>query len=71
VHNFGAGIPEGFRSTIFQPFSQADNSNTRERGGTGLGLNISRHLVEAMGGTIGFESEPNEETVFWFTCPLA
>ncbi len=71
VRNFGAGIPEGFRSTIFQPFSQADNSNTRERGGTGLGLNISRHLVEAMGGTIGFESEPNQETVFWFTCPLA
>jgi signal transduction histidine kinase/CHASE1-domain containing sensor protein len=71
VHNFGPGIPKDFRSMIFQPFSQADNSNTRQRGGTGLGLNISRHLVEAMGGTMGFESEPDKETVFWFTCPLA
>jgi signal transduction histidine kinase/CHASE1-domain containing sensor protein len=70
VHNFGLGIPDEFKSMIFQPFSQADNSNTRERGGTGLGLNISRHLVEAMGGTMGFESEPDKETVFWFTCPL-
>lgn len=70
VRNFGPGIPEDFKSLIFQPFSQADNSTTRERGGTGLGLNISRHLVEAMGGTMGFESEPDKETVFWFTCPL-
>ena len=71
VTNRGAGIPENFRSQIFQPFSQADNSDTRKRGGTGLGLNISRLLVEAMGGEIGFESEPGHETVFWFTCPLA
>lgn len=70
VHNFGTGIPAEFKSMIFQPFSQADNSTTRERGGTGLGLNISRHLVEAMGGRMGFESEPDKETVFWFTCPL-
>lgn len=34
-------------------------------------VNISRHLVEAMGSTIGFESKPDKETVFWFTCPLA
>jgi signal transduction histidine kinase/CHASE1-domain containing sensor protein len=71
VSNLGAGIPEEFRASIFQPFSQADTSDTRERGGTGLGLNISRQLVEAMGGTIGFDSEPGKETVFWFTCPLA
>ena len=71
VRNVGPSIPEDFRDKIFQPFSQADNSNTRERGGTGLGLNISRHLVEAMGGTIGFESGKDDETVFWFTCPRA
>jgi signal transduction histidine kinase/CHASE1-domain containing sensor protein len=71
VRNVGPSIPEEFRDKIFQPFSQADNSNTRERGGTGLGLNISRHLVEAMGGTIGFESGKDDETVFWFTCPRA
>ncbi len=70
VSNFGPGIPEEFRSKIFQPFSQADNSDTRHRGGTGLGLNISRQMIEAMGGTIGFESAPGKETVFWFTCPL-
>jgi len=70
VSNFGPGIPEDFRSRIFQPFSQADNSDARQRGGTGLGLSISRTLIEMMGGTIGFESEPDQETVFWFTCPL-
>ena len=71
VSNLGPGIPEEFRSKIFQPFSQADSSDTRQKGGTGLGLNISRQLIEAMGGTIGFDSEPDKETVFWFTCPLA
>jgi signal transduction histidine kinase/CHASE1-domain containing sensor protein len=70
VSNFGPGIPEDFRSKIFQPFSQADNSDARQRGGTGLGLSISRTLIEMMGGTIGFESKPDQETVFWFTCPL-
>lgn len=70
VSNFGPGIPEEFRRKIFQPFSQADCSDARQRGGTGLGLSISRTLIELMGGTIGFESEPDQETVFWFTCPL-
>ena len=70
VSNFGPSIPEEFRSKIFQPFSQADSSDARQRGGTGLGLSISRTLIELMGGTIGFESEPGQETVFWFTCPL-
>ncbi|WP_170842215.1 ATP-binding protein [Pacificibacter marinus] len=70
VSNLGPGISEEFRSKIFQPFSQADSSNVRQRGGTGLGLSISRTLIELMGGTIGFESEPDQETVFWFTCPL-
>jgi signal transduction histidine kinase/CHASE1-domain containing sensor protein len=71
VSNLGPGIPEEFRGKVFEPFSQADSSDTRQRGGTGLGLNISRQLIESMGGTIGFTSEPDKETIFWFTCPLA
>jgi signal transduction histidine kinase/CHASE1-domain containing sensor protein len=71
VLNFGPGIPYAFRGQVFQPFAQADSSDTRLRGGTGLGLSISSQLVKAMGGTIGFTSVPGEETVFWFTCRLA
>ncbi|RYH00934.1 PAS domain S-box protein [Salipiger sp. IMCC34102] len=66
----GPGVPKEFRDRIFQPFSQADSSDTRAKGGTGLGLNISRQIVEAMGGEMGFESEPGL-TEFWFTCPEA
>ncbi|KDB03884.1 hypothetical protein U879_10010 [Defluviimonas sp. 20V17] len=67
----GRGIPESFHDRIFQPFSQADSSSTRDKEGTGLGLNISKQIVERMGGTIGFRSDPGRETCFWFTIPLA
>lgn len=69
VTNRGAGIPDAFRQRIFQPFSQADGTDTRKVGGTGLGLNIAKHIVERMGGHIGFTSVINQETTFWFTCP--
>ncbi|MDO8719086.1 MAG: PAS domain S-box protein [Polaromonas sp.] len=65
----GPGIPEEFRSRIFQKFSQADSSDTRQKGGSGLGLNISRGLVEKMGGQIGFSSEAAAGTTFFLELP--
>ncbi|MFC2968156.1 CHASE domain-containing protein [Acidimangrovimonas pyrenivorans] len=70
VTDTGKGIPPEFRSRIFQPFSQADSSATREKGGTGLGLNITKQIIERMGGQIDFVSEPGVRTTFWFTLPL-
>jgi PAS domain S-box-containing protein len=71
VTDRGPGVPDAFRDRIFGAFSQADSSDTRQKGGTGLGLNISRQIVERMGGTIGFDSEPDVRTTFYFTCPIA
>lgn len=71
IQNIGPGVPDNFRSRIFQAFSQADSSDTRAKGGTGLGLNISRQIVLRHGGQIGFESTPGGVTVFWFTIPLS
>ncbi|MFZ3582891.1 CHASE domain-containing protein [Loktanella sp. DJP18] len=69
VTDTGPGVPPAFHDRIFSPFSQADGSDTRQKGGTGLGLNISRQVVERMGGTIGFTSDPDVRTTFYFTCP--
>lgn len=71
VRNQGRGIPESFRDHIFTPFSQAELSSTRSRGGTGLGLSITKQIVEQTGGTIGFDSEVEGWTTFWFTIPTA
>ncbi len=71
VQNKGPGVPENFRPRIFKAFSQADSSDTRAKGGTGLGLNIARQIVLRHGGQIGFESNPGGVTVFWFTIPLS
>ena len=58
VRDEGPGIPGEFRARIFEKFSQADSSATREKGGTGLGLHIARRFIEHMHGRIGFDSEP-------------
>ena len=66
VQDEGIGLEPGAEKTIFDPFSQADNSTTRRFGGSGLGLSISRQLVEMMDGQIGVESEPGVGSTFWF-----
>lgn len=69
VIDCGPGVPNEFRGRIFQPFSQADGSETRQKGGSGLGLNISRQIVTRMGGEIGFENLEKSGCEFWFTVP--
>jgi PAS domain S-box-containing protein len=69
IEDHGHGIPVDFQKEIFNSFAQANNGDTRQQGGTGLGLKISKSLIEAMNGTIGFQTQIGNGTIFWFTLP--
>ena len=69
VIDHGAGIPEEFKPRVFDRFTQADTSTSRERGGTGLGLAICKMIIDKLGGKIDFDSTPGVGTTFYFDLP--
>lgn len=70
VKDTGTGIPKKKQAVIFDPFRQADGSTSRRYGGTGLGLAVSHHLVQLMGGRMGLKSTPGKGSIFYFTLPF-
>lgn len=70
VSDQGPGIPEAFRNIIFDRFAQADTTISRDKSGAGLGLNISKSIIDQHGGTIGFESHGNAGSTFYFELPM-
>ncbi|MEY4750124.1 MAG: hypothetical protein RIQ60_2338 [Pseudomonadota bacterium] len=67
VSDTGIGIPLDAQAGLFSAFAQADASSTREHGGTGLGLALTRHLATLMGGEVGLSSRPGAGTSVWFS----
>jgi signal transduction histidine kinase len=70
VKDCGPSIPESFRLRMFRKFSQAEAATTREKGGSGLGLFVSKLLVEQMGGNIGYDTQCGVGTVLRVSFPI-
>ena len=70
VIDYGSGIPDEFKDRIFNKFSQADSSSTKQQGGTGLGLSICKAIIEKLDGHIDYESEADKKTRFYFELPI-
>ncbi|MFW5781882.1 MAG: hybrid sensor histidine kinase/response regulator, partial [Candidatus Muiribacteriaceae bacterium] len=70
VKDTGIGIPSDKKEVIFEKFTQVDASFTRKYGGVGLGLTISKKIINVLDGDIGFESEPGEGSLFYFRIPI-
>ena len=71
VSDQGPGISDAFKAKVFQRFAQENSGNTREQGGTGLGLALSKELMQAMHGDIWFSTRPGAGTTFYLSLPLA
>jgi len=70
IRDTGIGIPAEYQAKVFDMFSQADTASTKKFSGTGLGLALSKQIVENLGGKIRVESSPGEGSVFSFTVPF-
>jgi len=70
VIDVGSGIPDDFKPRIFEKFSQAESGSNRTKSGTGLGLSISKNIIENHQGKIGFKSNQERGTTFYFDLPL-
>ena len=71
VRDTGIGMNRALQQRLFDLFALGDDSMTRKQGGLGLGLFIASRLVAMMGGSLGFETELDRGSVFWFEVPLA